>query len=223
MKRYIKTGLILFILIFTVILSETIYANSDCTYPIFFDNKVVSKDAVPSILIDDKTYVPLRNICSLLNYNVIWNEKDMRTVNGSISIFPINTDKEKDFIINEVPVPYFYHTVSIDSKTYMSVKDMCDIFGFNLNETEEEIRIDTPDEIKDNYNINKETALSLADAYFMQEKGQEFMDKSRILKIEENENSYAICRGPKELILGGDFTIYISKKDARILDVLVGE
>ena len=58
MKRYIKTGLILFILIFTVILSETIYANSDCTYPIFLDNKVVSKDAVPSILIDDKTYVP---------------------------------------------------------------------------------------------------------------------------------------------------------------------
>lgn len=139
--------------------------------------------------------------------------------------YPIFVDDER--VSLESPA------LNFQGKTYVYIRELCDILGYEVVWDEEEKCVQIDNYSKD-YKITKEMALRFAETY-LYERYPTAMENKKFSPVEENADHYRITVGSFSIITddsgksvevpvaGGGITICISKKDGRILSEEWGE
>ena len=162
-----------------------------------------------------KLIVFLAGIVCVAAFSIIVYANCINTVEADKVQYPITVDN--------VPLEQDFPMVSIDDRVYLPLRAMCNIFNIEINWIDEgRIEIFTKNEEADDYQITRNMALKIADVIFENKFGYEFVENTNI-SIEEKEGVYKVHRYLNDLVAGGDITIYINKKDGRIMDIIAGE
>lgn len=122
--------------------------------------------------------------------------------------------------------------LSVDDRTYMQVRDICDLLGGEAKWNEEtgsiEIttaagEIENSEAVTSNeLGISCETAVIIADDVFRQIMGNEFFEETTLFTSNDKGGYYSITRA-KKFSVGGDHTLIIRKSDGKVMKMIIGE
>ena len=162
-----------------------------------------------------KLVVFFAGIICVAAFSIIVYANCINTVEADKVQYPI--------VVDNVPLRQDFPMVSIDDRVYLPLRAMCNIFNIEINWIDEgRIEIFTKNEESDDYQITQDMALKIADVVFENKFGHKFVEQTKI-SIEEKEGVYKVYRCLDAPVAGGDGTVYINKKDGRIMDIIAGE
>lgn len=135
------------------------------------------------------------------------------------------TKKHFPIAIDGVTVEQNFTMLLFEDRIYLPLRTMCNILNVGIDwEDEGRVEISTTrnDESHHNYQISEKMATEIADIIFAEKFGRKFVESTKV-SVDTTVDAYKIYRYLEPPILGGDATIYISKKDGRIIDIIAGE
>ncbi|MGD9676742.1 MAG: cell wall hydrolase [Vulcanibacillus sp.] len=130
MKSYIK-NLGIFILVFIILFSFTSIDAKASSLIVKLNGTDVS-DIAEAVLVDGRTYIPVRAFTELLGYQVSWDSKlKEATVTDYINTFKFYIDSKK-VNFNESTLYMDSRALIINGRTYAPVRFVTEIFGYKV-------------------------------------------------------------------------------------------
>ena len=157
---------------------------------------------------------------------LFYSPKTKICVSDKTSVFPIATKAYAPLEINNIRFQKRFFSIFPNIEMHIPLELLSHIFNVDVAFNEEKARIDiytgkSIDYTKD-YQICKEAAIRLSDAYFEQKFGNDFIRKNNLNSVEETKDEYIITRRTaKKSGYRKNSVIRISKKDGRLININV--
>jgi len=116
---------------------------------------------------------------------------------------------------------------TINNQAYYPIRELCKDLNMEImwDESKKEINIQTKQESKTDmgFQINKDTAVKIADALFTAEFGSEFMKEYSLVSVRDacNGKCFYVTRAIDDNTDGGGCSFVIDKSNGRIISFLI--
>ena len=220
MKKLLITTIFILISISitAVAVGNQITGVKEC-YPIVIDGHS-AKRQLTTVNIENRVYVPIREMCELFHYNIKWNNE-----NRSIEILTKNLEETiEGEIYTEISAGNFEITEDIgemiNTDDWIAVEDDT----LPVLERGNGYNVDEENPIFEE-GISEETALAFAHALFKQLRGEDYLE-GKAISIEEELDGTVFLANLHFADFntdGGDCSIVIRKSDGKILRIYWGE
>ena len=169
-----------------------------------------------------KRIIFLSSIFVLMIIGLIAHANSLATIQTLIIKYPMYINGEA---VDDV-------MLSVDDRTYMQVRDICDLLGGEAKWNEETGSIEITTAVggiensaavtSNELEISHETAVIIANDVFRKIMGDEFFEETTLFTSNDKGGYYSITRA-KKFSVGGDYTLIIRKSDGKVIKMIFGE